>query len=71
MALLFSRRVFTLQQEDVVFLIVPTLWIFPVDVKAVEVPIPQIWYSTVDEGLPGVSRRGYILKLLRAEGPTA
>lgn len=61
---------FTLQQQNVVLLVVPTLRIFPVDVKAVEVSVAQIRYCAVDEGLSGVSRRRHVLELLRAEGPT-
>lgn len=66
----FRRRVFTLKQQDVIFLVVPTLRVLPVDVKAIKVSVPQVRYGAVDEGLPGVSRRGYILELLRAERPT-
>lgn len=69
-ALFEGRRVFTLKQQNVIFLVVPTLRVLPVDVKAIEVPVPQVRYSAIDEGLSSVSRRGYILELLRAEGPT-
>lgn len=62
--------IITLQQENVILLVVSTFRIFPIYVEPVETSIPQIRYSAVYERLPRVSRRWYVLELLRAEGPS-
>jgi len=60
----------TLQQQHEVLLVVVSFRIFPVDVQAVKLTVPQERDGAVDERLSSVPGCGHHLELLGAEGPS-
>lgn len=70
--MILSRKlgVLTFQEKDEVLLVVRSLRVFPIKVKAVEVPVSQEGDSAVDEGLTGVSGHRHVLELLCSKRPS-